>query len=772
MNGSLIPGGRRVIAAAAAVLVVAGAVTANLVADASSPAPTDAGETGFSSKRAREVLEEIAAKPRPLGSPESDRVRDLLAEDLRGLGFDVEVTTSVGGEADGNAVVFGRADNVVATLPGTDPTGRVLLVSHYDSVAAGPGAGDAGTPTAAVMETARALAAGERPRNDVVVLLTDGEESGLLGADAYARENPSDGDDVVLNWEARGTDGPSLMFETSPGNSGLIDVYAEAAPHTTGDSSMVEVYRHMPNDTDFTNFSAAGYAGLNSANIGSPAWYHTPGDSLDHVDGSTMQHHGANMLGLATAFAGTDLSALDSGTDTVYFHLFGVFLSYSPGWGIALSVLGLGLLAGSIVVARRHRLLGLPRYALAVATVPLPLLLAVGLAQALWTGLTLTRSGLADTRGMIYTPAPFVIATGLLSAAAVAAWYLTLRRRLGATALTLAAVTWLALLGAALSILAPGAAFRLAIPALFAAAGALAAVLLDRGTRSWPAVAALTAGLIPGAMILIGTGDSLAEAFGLAMAGAAAVLFALAGTILTPLAELWLPEPESPRRRFGWAPPAAAAALAVIVCAVSLPATGFDADHPRPSYLAYVLDADSGRATWVTHDADRSDWTSRYLTTDGDPSRVPDGYREPGSPIRNWGPAPATDLPAPTAEVTLDGHELRVHLESPRGADNLTLRTSGIVTEATAALPHGGRATKALDTVDSGPWGSSITFLDPPAEGIDLTLILAEDETPELMVFDRSDGLDDISGLDPRPDDEMRSPTRSSDTTTVITTID
>ncbi|MGH8876934.1 MAG: M28 family peptidase [Stackebrandtia sp.] len=771
MKGALIPGGRRLVAAVASLLVLAVVVTANLIVDASSPPPTDAGETGFSAERARERLEGLAAKPRPLGSRESDRVRDQLADDLRGLGFQVDVTDDVGGEVDVNQVVFGRAHNVVATLPGTDPTGRVLLASHYDSVAAGPGAGDAGTPVAAIMETARALTEQPKPRNDIVIVLTDGEESGLLGADAYARAHPSDGDDVVLNWEARGTDGPSLMFETSTGNSRLIEVYAESAPYTTGDSSMVEVYRHMPNDTDFTNFRAAGYAGLNSANIGSPAWYHTPGDSLEHVDNATLQHHGANMLGLAAAFAETDLATIDSDTDTVYFHILGAFVSYSPGWGIAFAVLSLGLLAAAVVIARRRRLLSLPRFGIAVGSIVLPLAVSVGLAQAMWSVLTLARSGLADTRGMLHAPAPFVCAAGLLCLAAVLAWYLALRRRLGPSALALGALTWPALLGSVLAVVAPGAAFRLVVPALFAAAGIVTAMILARRAPTWTVMTSLAVGLAPAAVILVSTGSSLAEAFGLSMAGAAAVMFALAGVMSAPLIELWLPSTDRLRLRFGWAPAELAAAVAVVVCASGLAATGFDREAPRPSYLAYVLDADTGKATWVTQDNEISQWTSEFLTETGDPGRVPSGYREPESPINHWGKASSADLHAPTGEVTPDGDKLRVHMESRRHADNLTLRTTGSVTEVTVEPPEGKAVTKKLTVAKTGTWGSSISFLDPPEDGVDLTLTFAGDADTKLTVFDRSDGLDAVPGHHDRPDTEMRSPTRSSDTITVTTTL-
>jgi len=104
-----------------------------------------------------ETVTAIAGQPRPLGSPASDAVRDLLVDRLRAEGLDARVMTSVGANGFGGEATVGRVDNIVATLPGTDPTGAVVLAAHYDSVAAGPGAADDGVAVAAVLETVRAL---------------------------------------------------------------------------------------------------------------------------------------------------------------------------------------------------------------------------------------------------------------------------------------------------------------------------------------------------------------------------------------------------------------------------------------------------------------------------------------------------------------------------------------------------------------------------------------------------------------------------------------
>ena len=215
----------------AVVLLAVIGVYAVLLERPPDPAPASAPPADFSADRAVSVVDQLAREPRPIGSPASDAARDALVGRLRaeGLAPRVDATASLAAE-EGQARAA-RVENVVATLPGTDPTGAVVLMAHYDSVAAGPGAADDMSGVATILETVRALRAGPPLRNDVTVVLTDGEEAGLHGARAWVREQLApDRPTVVLNWEARGVDGPSLLFQTSPGNAGLVDAWAQSVP--------------------------------------------------------------------------------------------------------------------------------------------------------------------------------------------------------------------------------------------------------------------------------------------------------------------------------------------------------------------------------------------------------------------------------------------------------------------------------------------------------------------------------------------------------------
>ncbi|HVH11729.1 MAG TPA: M20/M25/M40 family metallo-hydrolase [Longimicrobium sp.] len=93
----------------------------------------------------------------------------------------------------------GRAPNVVAILPGSDPALRdeyVVLSAHMDHIGVGRavngdsinnGADDDASGTSGLLEVAQAMAQlGVRPRRSVVFLHVSGEEKGLLGSQWYS----------------------------------------------------------------------------------------------------------------------------------------------------------------------------------------------------------------------------------------------------------------------------------------------------------------------------------------------------------------------------------------------------------------------------------------------------------------------------------------------------------------------------------------------------------------------------------------------------------
>ena len=373
------------------------------------PVPASAPAAVFSAQRAYADLQQIAGRePTPIGSAGSDAIRDHLAAALATAGFDVDVHPGVGSRTFRSTTVAGRVHNVVATWPGYDSTGQVLLAAHYDTTFGSPGASDDKSSVAAMLETARALASGEPLRNDIVMIFTDGEEAGLLGASSFVAEHSRGAQGgVVLNWEATGNAGPSVLFETSSGNAELIKEFAASAPYPIGDSAMAALYQAGMQNTDFTAFRDAGFVGLNFAFIDGVAWYHNSVDTVAQLDTAGLQHMGSNMLGLTRGLGLRDLAELRSEHDAVFFGAFGHLVTY-PMWLVwPLAGLAVVIITALAVLARRRGQATTPRLLAGAAVSLLPIIGAPLAAIGLWQLLIMIRPGYATLfMGDPYHPQP------------------------------------------------------------------------------------------------------------------------------------------------------------------------------------------------------------------------------------------------------------------------------------------------------------------------------------------------------------------------------
>jgi hypothetical protein len=723
------------------------------------PVAADAPVQDFSAERAFAHVQRIAGETHVAGSAAGDRVVGYLEETLTGLGLDTRVQNAVGTyQAEVGSAEMARVQNVVAVLPGTASTGRVVLMAHHDSVETGPGASDDASGVSAVLESVRAVTAGEPLRNDLVVVLTDAEEACLCGAEAFAARHPLAAEGgVVLNLEARGTTGPPIMFETSVGNAGLAQAYAAAAPHPVASSFAVEVYRTLPNDTDFSVLLADGdFTGLNTAFIDGAAAYHTPQDTPDRLDRGSLQAHGDNALALVRELGGTDLAPLaqPAAEDATYFPVLDRLVRYPGSLVWPLAIASLVAVALAVLVARVRGETTLRRTLAATVLAALPLVLAPLAVQGMWRVMVAVRPGYAAMLDP-WRPGPYRLAAVALVAAVVLLWYALLRGRVGAVALWSGALVWLAVLAAVLAEFAPGGAYLATWPAL---AGAVA-LLLTVATRARVvrAVAAVVAGGIA-AVVLAPTVALFLPALGLASGAAPAAVATLLAVALLPAFELLFPVPG--RRLAAAVVPATAAVLAAGLVVAGLLVDTFDARHPVPSQLVYALDADSGQAWWVSTEDDPGAYTAGYVGRRGDlPVDFP--YLEGELALGDAEPA---DLPAPELTVDADARvgdarRFTVTVAPQRGVRLLALEVrtdGGSVTSAAAEGRDVAPAALGSDRL-------FVTFHAPPDEGVRFTVEVQGGGPVTLRAVDGSDGLDGLPGFEPRPDDVDAAGTHSSD---------
>lgn len=411
----------------------------------------------FSADRAVSIHEELfPPKPHPAGSIENQLVRDRLVELLRNMGWQVEVQTAVV-ESDAKVVIH----NVLARQQATEKLEArpLVLASHYDSCRTGPGAGDAGACVAALVEAATALAEGATKRGPplkrpLYLLFTDGEELGLLGAHHFVKRHPlSARKPIVLNFDARGTSGPVMMYETHAGNRAAIATWSNelAWPRITG-SLFTAVYRTMPNSTDFTVFQQAGWQGLNFA-IGDGAHrYHQPDDTLANLDRRSLQHFGEQALNLARQISTTDVELPTTADDAAFFDVIGLFVVHYPlSWSLPLSIAACVLLC---VINRRTLLTrdGHRARMLMAATILVVLIVSVGIG---WFLSRLMRDVGMLPRNFVWYGHALSAALWLASTASslgIASWLL---RRCSAEALWSGLWLWGSLAGISVAMVAP-----------------------------------------------------------------------------------------------------------------------------------------------------------------------------------------------------------------------------------------------------------------------------------------------------------------------------
>ena len=739
-------------------LALAAALSAALViawAGEQNPRPQPAGAPAavFSAERAMADVRAIASVPHAIGSNANHAARDHLMARMAALGLSPQVHAGVGVfYRPGGKTLFvsgGTVENLVGVLPGRDRTApAVALMAHYDSVPGSPGAADDAAGTASALEVIRALKTHGVPARDVVVLLTDGEEAGLLGADAfYSRDPLAKHLGFVFNMEARGAAGRVQMFQAGDGNGGTIDVLRHTAPDPHASSLTGYIYAHMPNDTDFTVSKKAGVAGLNYAFLGHQFEYHSPTSTPATLDRGTLQDMGQQVLATAQAVAFSPTLPAKTPDLTYGQTLGGLTLAYPPQMGWLILVASALLIAFAVVRARRIEAFpwtdvlrgvgaGLvavlggcnllhfarlatgsrfgfleQRFLLAQADRWEAALMLLGLGFMILTAAELARGRraiavlplLAGVGGCIFLGFDKEgLGLGVMAAVLALVSYGRPVSRAGAWT----GVLVLGLIVAvAVQALAPVTAFVFAWPlALASLAAAASALSARKGDASLIVIAVLAA-------VGVGWVGGLAHSAYLAldMVELMGMPLLLTALLLWPLAQP--NEGAPPARLVG--PALLIAGLAVLV-AVRF-AHPFDARHPQVSYVGYHIDQDLHKAWRFTNSPEHTAWTDQVLKADGGQiSKLTHwSYREPVDAA----PAPFIQEPAPQISLAKqpDGTVI-LHFVPPPGARSVLLMlkpdTAVSVEQLSGAANH----------IPLKPGANTILQWAASPQGLDITL--------------------------------------------------
>lgn len=732
--------------------------------------PASAPPAEFSAERAMKHLSVIADGPRPIGSSNHAEARDYILSELGAMGLSPEVQEATAVNlAWGLPFHAGTVRNVVARLRGTGDGKAILLVGHYDSVSSGPGASDDGSGVALILETVRALKAAPALKNDVIFLLSDGEEVGLLGAQAFVAEHPWAKDvKLVMNFEARGSGGPAIMFETSEQNGWLIREFGRAAPRPVANSMAYEVYRMLPNDTDLSVFKAAGLAGLNFAYIENPTHYHTRLDNAENVDRRSLQHGGSYATALTRGFGNSDLTNTKE-DDAVYFDVLGLTLvRYTRIVAVALTLLLALLFAGAVVYGLRRSQLSLSGMLLAFLSFLVSAACASAAVALVWWVIGKLDGAEASTGGVVYSSNLYVgglAALGFAVASAVLIWS---GRKVSVLNLTAGVLLWWLLLLLLTNFFLPGVSYLFAWPLAFGLVGLAALMFAWRaGEAVAPKVLVVpTAASVLSILLLVPAAYLVATALPLGLYTVIGVAL-----VLTLIAGLLVPHLGLVGTKYKWLPPAVALALCLTLVAAGVLTSGYDHEQPKPNTIFFGLDADTGKAVWATNDARPDEWTSQFLR-DGAQAQLKEFF-----PLsrRQYPQSQAAAVPLSAPEVSLlnaeqtgDGVKtLNLRVTSTRQAPMLSVYVDA-GGDVLGASVNGKRVAGPVPGDGSQFKNQWVLFyFAPPAEGINITLTTKTSQPVKIRAVDATYGLPASAGVTvtPRPPDKMPGYHRYSDAT-------
>ncbi|PRP67529.1 M28 family peptidase [Nonlabens agnitus] len=614
----------------------------------------------WSTARALAHVKELSKAPHYVGSKAHEENRIYIKRQLEKMGLKVEIQTGFTIDEYGN---LARPSNIISRIPGTGNTGdAIALMTHYDSDPhSSLGASDAASGVATILEGIRAYLTDKKPVNDIIIIITDAEELGLNGADYFVNNHRYAKDiKMILNFESRGSGGPSYMLvETNGGNRKIIDAFKAAdVEYPVANSLAYSIYKKLPNDTDLTVMREDGdINGLNFAFIGDHIDYHTQLDNYENLDRNTLAHQGSYLMPLLDYFAATDLSdglKAQVGMDDIYFPLpvLGM-VSFPFSWMSILIIVSGILLLGLIIYGISKKRISLGQ--LLVGFIPFLGSLTLGYLVPTYTWQAIKTSPFYVEQSSVFP------ATGYLWVAATAFFGIAIafllyhffynKTRVASHSVAPLIFLWIICLLVAFPIGDSGL-----VPAAYLPGAGFFIIPLICGLfllwlniyQKRPSYLIMLLLAIPTIFIFVPFVVAFPVALGMNILFVAAVLSVLVFGLLIPILGHY-------RKK------KLLAMLSFLICGVfvyfAFAKAEFSPTTPQKTSLVYLLDADSQTAQWATYDHHLSDWTKEKIGDDpqpadaGDAKTIDSKYNGRFTYVKE---AAAINLPPVESQITVD----------------------------------------------------------------------------------------------------------------------
>lgn len=608
---------------------------------------SEASLSEFSTKRALEKVKAISQKPHFVGSKNHEVVAQYLIKELKNLGLSPTIQEGFT-LSDGGTLV--KSKNIIAKIKGSSSNKALLLLSHYDSAphSFSPGASDDASGVATILESVRAfLNTKTQHKNDIIILFSDAEELGLNGAALFVTQHKWAKEiGVVLNFEARGSSGPSYMLmETNRGNAAMVKAFTDGkTKYPVSNSLMYSIYKMLPNDTDLTVFREQGkIQGFNFAFIDSHFNYHTERDNFENLSPKTLAHQGSYLFPLLNYFSNADLSNLNSEDDHVYFNVPFAFMNYPFSWIIPMVIVAFGLIFIFLFIGLGKHVLRIDEVLKGFVPLLLSLLVSGGITFIGWKLLLEFYPQYQDIlHKFTYNGHDYIYAFTSLSIAICFLFYQNSGKRNAEMNQFFAPLFLWLLLNVGIAIFLKGAGF-LIIPVISSALMLGIYVLTQKSNWLINCILAIpTLVILPPFIQMFPVGLGLKILYG--------------STILTVLTfGLLIPIVGSFPRKGIWS--AVFFLLSIGLFVKAHQASDYTIERPKPNSLVYLHDADTKKSYWTTYDVNLDEWTKGYLGENPKSAKILNTnklYSKYGSEFTFMSEAPNKNIAQPTIEYLRD----------------------------------------------------------------------------------------------------------------------
>lgn len=627
----------------------------------------------YSIENVQAHIQTIADRPHYVGTDAHKEVQGYLIDQLESMGLEVEIQK---GYSIGNWGNLAMVHNILTRIKGSSSSKALLLLSHYDSSPHSSfGASDDAVGVSIILEGINSLLkSGEKPKNDIIVLFSDAEELGLLGANLFVSKHRWSKDvGLVLNFEARGSGGPSYMLlETNGGNKNLIESFNQAnVEFPVANSLTYSVYKMLPNDTDLTVFrELANIDGFNFAFIDDHFDYHTSNDRYENLNQNTLKHQISYLLPLLEYYSNADLRILKSNVDNIYFD-FPVFnfVYYPFSWIYPMLIIAILVFFYIFYLGISNRTINSQGVFKSLFVFLGCLILCAGIGYIAWPALKFIYPHYGDIlHGFPYNGHLYIAALTSLSFTVCFYIYSRVKKIQIAELVIVPIGLWL-LLCLGIAFYLKGASFFIIL--IYASLASLWMLIKAKDKR--PPVGYLVALCIPSIWIIAPLIQMFPVGLGLKLVISSTVLSVLLFGLLLPVLGQF-----KNKRLY--------AILSLSLCALFFISAHLHSspspERPHPTSLVYQLNLDTHQAHWATYNKELNSWLKQYIS-DSTQSTIPSDEltSKYATNYTKIAKAPVKNIKEPTVKILQDTsfrgkRKIRLHITPNRKVDRLEVKTT------------------------------------------------------------------------------------------------